>query len=135
MKKIVTSFTALAILVMPLTALAQIQNTANTTYIDNWVSKLIEYGQKGTTFLMIIATLWFLWVVISYIREKDSKESEEKKKAMLRGIVGLFVIVAIWGIVRLLATTLGVSTGNEQNTNLVVCPPGMSYSTSLNRCN
>lgn len=124
MKKIVMSLFAL--LLAPATALAQIQGVPDTTYVDTWVTKLLEFGGRATTFLMIAATLYFIWTVIGYIREKDAKAATEKKNAMFRGIIGLFVIVAIWGIVKLLATTFGVSTGNTTNIN-VPCPPGMVY--------
>lgn len=128
MKKIVISFAALASLLSPVAVLAQTQGVADTTYVDSWLSKLLEYGQKATTFFMIAATLFFIWTVIAYIREKDSKEAANKKSAMFRGIIGLFVIVAIWGIIRILAQTFGVTTGNNAGIN-VPCPPGMTYQT------
>ena len=116
----------LAFIVAPATELAQTQGTPSFGYVDTWVTKLLEFGGKATTFLMIAATLYFIWTVIGYIREKDAKAATEKRGAMLRGIVGLFVIVAIWGIVKLLATTFGVTTGNTTGIN-VPCPPGMTY--------
>ncbi len=127
MKKIVMLLTAFA-LSFSSSAYAQIQGVANTTYIDTWVSKLLTFGQQATTFLMVIATLWFIWTVIGYIREKDATKAKDRKNAMIRGIIGLVVIVTIWGIVRLIATTLGLGTGN-QNIN-VPCPPGMTYSST-----
>ncbi len=137
MKKIVTSFTALALLVIPSVAMAQVtvQGAPNFSYVDTWVEKLLQFGQQATTFLMIAATLYFIWTVIGYIREKDAKAAAEKKSAMLRGIIGLFVIVAIWGIVRLISSTLGVGTGSLDQNN-VPCPPGMHYNTAVNppRC-
>ncbi len=133
MKKFVMSFTALATLVAPAVALAQTQGVPNTSYIDYWIGKLLGFAQQGTTFLMIAATLYFIWSVISYIREKDAKEAANKKNAMLRGIIGLFVIVAIWGIIRLLANVVGVSTSG-QSTITIPCPPGMTYSNATKSC-
>lgn len=131
MKKIATSLTALALLVSPGIALAQVQQgTPQFQYVDTWVSKLLEFGQQAVTFLIVIATLWFIWTVISYIRVKEAKDAEEKKKAMLRGIIGLFVIVAIWGIIRIITSTLGVGTGSLNGSN-IPCPPGMTYSTTV----
>jgi hypothetical protein len=122
MKKIVMSFAALASLLSPVAVLAQVQGVPDTAYVDTWVTKLLDLGQKATTFFMIAATLFFIWTVIAYIREKDSKEAANKKSAMFRGIIGLFVIVAIWGIVRILAQTFGVTTGNNAgNTQVVAC--------------
>jgi hypothetical protein len=135
MKKIVMSF--IALMALPASALAQVtvQGAPNTAYIETWIAKLLVFGQQATTFLMIAATLYFIWSVIGYIREKDAKAAAEKKGAMLRGIIGLFVIVAIWGIVRLISSTLGIGTGSINSSN-VPCPPGMNYSTTVNppRC-
>lgn len=135
MKKIVMSF--IALLVLPASAFAQAttQGVPNTDYIESWIAKLLKFGQQATTFLMIAATLYFIWTVIGYIREKDAKAATEKRGAMLRGIIGLFVIVGIWGIIRIISSTLGVTTGNSANIN-VPCPPGMIYSTTVNppRC-
>lgn len=131
MKKIVISLFALALLVVPAIALAQ---TPNFTYTDRWIVQIISLSQKAVTFLMVIATLYFIWTVISYIRVKEAKDAEEKKKAMIRGIIGLFVIVGIWGIVRILQSTLGVQSGSLP-ANEVACPPGMSYNVALKSCN
>ena len=136
MKKIVTSLTALALLALPAAAMAQvtIQGSMNTTYVDQWISKILSWSQQGVTFLMIAATLWFIWSVIVFIRSKDAKDSEEKKGAMLRGIIGLFVIVAIWGIIRIITSTLGVGTGSLDSSN-IPCPPGMTYNSAIKSCN
>jgi len=132
MKKIVISLLALAIIAIPVVALAQAPDP-NFQYVDRWIVQVMRIAQQAVTFLMVLATLYFVWTVIGYIRVKDAKESEEKKKAMLRGIIGLFVIVGIWGIVRILASTLGVSGGslNPQDTP---CPPGLTYSTIEKIC-
>ena len=70
-------------------------------------------------FFMILATVIFLWGVIQYI---TAGGEEEKIKAgrtyMLWGIIGLFVMIAVWGLVNVLATTLGIGTNNT-------IPPGV----------
>lgn len=127
MKKIVISLLTLALLAVPAIALAQLGGPRpNFNYANDTISQIIIWSQRAVTFLMVIATLWFIWTVIGYIRVKEAKESEEKKKAMIRGIIGLAVIVGIWGIVRILTTSLGIGTGSLP-TNEVACPPGMVY--------
>ncbi|MBP6857778.1 MAG: hypothetical protein KBC11_01095 [Candidatus Pacebacteria bacterium] len=129
MKKIVVSLFVLALLVLPAAVSAQLGGPRpNFTYANTAVEQIIRWSQMAVTFLMIIATLWFIWTVIGYIRVKDATKAEDAKKAMIRGIIGLFVIVTIWGIVRILASTLGV-TGGSLNTEDTPCPPGMTYST------
>ncbi len=132
MKKFFVSLLALALVVLPVAAFAQ-SAQPDFTYADRWVIQIIRYSQQAVTFLMVLATLYFIWTVIGYIRVKDAKESEEKKKAMLRGIIGLFVIVGIWGIVRIISSTLGVS-GGSLNTNDTPCPPGMTYDAANRIC-
>lgn len=125
MKKIVISLFVLALLCLPAVVSAQLGGPQpNFDYANSTIDQIVIWSQRAVTFLMIAATLYFIWTVIGYIRVKDAKESEENKKAMIRGIIGLFVIVAIWGIVRVLATTLGV---NGTNTVTPACPPGLAY--------
>lgn len=134
MKKIVISFLVLALLCVPAIVSAQIGGPRpNFNYANDTIDQIVIWSQRAVTFLMVIATLWFIWTVISYIRVKEAKDAEEKKKAMIRGIIGLFVIVGIWGIVRIIANTLGVGTGSLP-TNEVACPPGMVYSTIDRAC-
>ncbi len=118
MKKIVIPALALVVLLAPL-AFAQ-----NFSYAENWITRIIDWTQRAVTFLMVIATLYFIWTVIQYIREKDAKEVVNKKNAMIRGIIGLAVIVGIWGIVNILTNTFGVGQGGSAP---VPCPPGQRY--------
>jgi Na+/proline symporter len=130
MKKIVISLLVLMVLVVPAVVLAQ-GPRPDFNYTNDWATQLIEWSKTAVTFLMVIATLYFIWTVIQYIRVKEAKDAEEKKKAMIRGIIGLFVIVAIWGIVRVISTTLGVSGTSTQTPP---CPPGLVYNVALRVC-
>lgn len=58
--------------------------------------------------LITLATLYFIWGVIKYITAKDEEKRKEGVKIIIAGIIGLFVIVAVWGIVALLGETFGV---------------------------
>lgn len=58
--------------------------------------------------LMSIATIMFIWGVIQYvINAEDSTKREEGRNFIIWGIIGLFVLVSIWGIVKLLTVTFG----------------------------
>ena len=66
------------------------------------------------TLLIISATVIFIWGIIKYISAAhDSKKIGEAKNFMLWGIIGLFVIVAMWGLVRIIQTTFDISVGSE----------------------
>lgn len=55
--------------------------------------------------LIGIGLIVFFWGLIKYIR---NTESEEGKKIMIAGLVGLFVMVSVWGIIRLAQRVLNV---------------------------
>ncbi len=55
-----------------------------------------------------LAFLFFLWGMVQYIRNADNeKKREESKKFIYYGIIGLTVMVAVWGIVRIVTGTFG----------------------------
>lgn len=57
-----------------------------------------------------LAVLLFAWGAVEYITKAGSgAEVEESKQRMLWGVVGIFVIVAIWGIVALVGNSIGFS--------------------------
>ena len=55
-----------------------------------------------------LALLFFFWGVAKYIKSAGSeKDSKDSKNLLIWGIVGLFVMVTIWGIVSFLKSDLG----------------------------
>lgn len=57
-----------------------------------------------------VALLVFFWGLVEYISQAGSgAEVEESKKRMVWGIVGLFVITTIWGIVKFIGGSLGIA--------------------------
>ncbi len=56
-----------------------------------------------------LALLIFLWGVLLYIKNsEDVEKREEGRQFMLFGIIGLAVMVSVWGLVQILTNTLGV---------------------------
>jgi hypothetical protein len=52
------------------------------------------------------AVVYFMWGVIQYInRGEDEGARKEGANKMWYGIVGLFVILSVWGLVNILDTT------------------------------
>ncbi len=60
--------------------------------------------------LITIALIVFFWGLIKYIR---SGKAAGAKDVMIAGLVGLFVMVSVWGIIRLAQDTL--FNGKVQN--------------------
>ena len=59
--------------------------------------------------IFTLAFLFFLWGMAQYIRNADNeKKREESKKFIYYGIIGLTVMVSVWGIVRVVTSTFGL---------------------------
>jgi len=111
-------------IVAPLVAFAQIPST---NYIDFWINAAKGWLSTAITVIMVLMTLYFLWKVFQFISAKDAATQTEKRKEVFNALLGLFIAVSVWGIIRLATTITGVSTGNADNINQVVCPPGLTY--------
>lgn len=55
------------------------------------------------------ALMFFLWGVMKFVAASDSAKKEEGKKFIIAGLIGLFVMTSLWGIIRIVSTTLGVN--------------------------
>ncbi len=54
--------------------------------------------------LIGVAVVVFFWGVITYIFHADDEKAVERgRRIMVGGIIGLFVMLAIWGIIGLIA--------------------------------
>lgn len=68
--------------------------------------------------LIAIAVVAFVWGVITLILNPDNEEKKKKgKQFMLWGIIALFVIVSIWGLVGILSRTIGLKPFIPQLSN------------------
>lgn len=68
-----------------------------------------------------IAVLMFLWGIAQYIVAKDAEKQKEARMIIIYGVIVLFSMVAIWGLVEVLGETFGISPG------VVPAAPGLPY--------
>ena len=97
-----------------------------------------------------LAVLFFIWGLVIFIKNSGESEAQaEGKTKMLWGIIALFVIVSIWGIVGFIGYTVGVgpaiapdvpqlpgyNSGQQSGANgSTNCPPGYYYSRNGGGC-
>lgn len=56
--------------------------------------------------LFTIGLAWFIWGVVSFIKNADNPEERKKgKQRMLWGIIGLFAMIAFLGLTSVLTNT------------------------------
>lgn len=107
MKKIF--YTVLSLL-FPVAAFAQ---TLNFNQLETPVSSLGNIINKIIPVVIGAAVLVFLWGVLKYVVAGDDPEKRaDARWFMVWGIVALFVMVSVWGLVRILQNTIGVSSSS-----------------------
>lgn len=68
--------------------------------------------------LIALGVVFFVWGVIVYVVSSDEEAKKKGRDRMIWGIIGLAVIVALWGLVNILTNTFGVSGTNNTNITL-----------------
>lgn len=57
-----------------------------------------------------LATLFFFWNVTVFIRTSDNKiKKEEARQRMVWGILALFIMLSVWGIISIMSNLFGIS--------------------------
>lgn len=111
MKKL--AFIAPVLFALPLVASAQ-----QLTPLATLISSIGHLVGMVVPILITIALIVFFWGLIKYIRSSGEGHGEGKN-IMIAGLVSLFVMVSVWGIILLAQGALGV------NPNAPVQSPGV----------
>jgi len=84
---------------------------ATIQYVLSRASNIVSYI---TPFLMALAIAVFVYGVVKFITAAgDTEKIKEAKDYIIYGILGLFVLVAFWGLVAILVHTFGLDTANS----------------------
>ena len=77
--------------------------------LGDLIGELKDYALDAINFLLVLATLVFLWGIIKYINAGgDAAKVKEARSYILWGVIGLALMGGIWAIVKLLGETVGV---------------------------
>ncbi|MBK5215555.1 MAG: hypothetical protein JJE53_01965 [Candidatus Pacebacteria bacterium] len=89
--------------------------------IGNILATLIGYLNYIVPALITVAVVYFIWGVISFITSADEEQKKLGRSKIINGLIGLFVIVAFWGIIAVVKNTFGI--GNVTGQNITPCVP------------
>jgi hypothetical protein len=97
------------------------------------IISIIEIVGQLRGLVVGLALLYFFWGIATYIRAAgDEKELDKGKRIMIWGVVALFVMTSVGGLVRFLQNELGVSGGGVLQ---IVAPSGQGASNSSGSSN
>ncbi len=103
MKKLI-SITSLALVLTPSFAFAAL------TGIKGLLGDVGELVRTATVVVAGIALLVFFWGLVKFILKVggDAKAVEDGRKLMIWGVVAIFVMVSIWGLIGFIQRQLGI---------------------------
>ncbi len=98
MKKIILS---VSLFLTPLFALA-------TADVEEIIGEFKEIFDLIVPLLMVVAMAAFLWGIVKYIMAAgDEEKRKDAKGTIIYGVLGMFILVAFWGIIQIVAWTFG----------------------------
>ncbi len=114
MKKILSLLAAIS----PALVLAQTEAPIART-IDGLLNWIIYIASRALPLLILAALVLFLFGIVKrfFLGGKDGADRAEAGKFILWGIVALFVMVSVWGLVNLLKGSF-----NLDNNNIPIAP-------------
>ena len=115
-----TGLSVLAVGVALMPALASAQTLLNTLgLVNTFLNALIGL-------FITLAIVAFFWGLIKYLFNMGTENAKEGIQIMLWGVIAIFIMVSIWGIIRLLQATFRVTSTDP------VIPKGIQVNTTGN---
>lgn len=127
MKKNLIVLSSLGVLA-PVLAFAQPSTTAScygpqmSGTVQAVICKLGEILNTIIPILIVLGVVYFVWGVITYVIQSDEEAKKAGKNRMIFGIIGLVVIVGMWGLVGIVTKTFDI--GNQNQNIQTPCVPG-----------
>jgi len=110
-KSLLQPFLAILFIISPLITYAQ---TPDFAYFDTAVTSLGSLIEQLIPIVISLGLLFFIWGLAQFIIASGNEDAKEVgKRRMVWGILALFAIVSVWGIVNLLAEMAGVEVGGS----------------------
>ena len=106
--------TASVLIMLPVISSAQ-----SFTYVTDFFTKLGNVIDSAVPVLVALALALFIWGLVVFIANSGSdNKRDEGKSRMVWGVIALFVIVSVWGIVEILQDL----TGADGNVGTITAP-------------
>ncbi len=116
MKKVI----ALGIVFAPMFAFAQSVQSQDLAGIVGFLKQSLTVA---TGLITAGAVVWFLYGVFKFIMASGDEEGRtEGRKQMIAGIIGIAVIVSVWGLVTWVTSTTGLTNTAKTVTPLPTYP-------------
>ncbi|MDP2788921.1 MAG: pilin [bacterium] len=93
-----------------------------TGNVFDFMCKISEILAFAIPVLIALGVVYFVWGVITYVIGGDEEAKAKGREKMIYGIIGLVVIVGLWGLVKIITNTFGLQ--NRTDITLPTVPFG-----------
>lgn len=131
MKKLSGLLVLIALFVFAVTPVAFAQNvtsdcnqvvTQSGNIIAGLLCRIALLLNTIVPILITLAVVYFIWGVVGYVLGSSEDAKKEGRDRMIWGLIGLMVIVSIWGLVNILKNFAYVSDSNTINVPCIASP-------------
>ncbi len=71
--------------------------------------------------LFALALVYFIYGLIKYLLSPDNEEVRKSSKSqMLWGIIGMFIMVSVFGILSIIMNTFGIENRSSNNNDIII---------------
>jgi hypothetical protein len=111
--RFILSIVATAFVTAPVLVCAQaVPAASDLFYFTDFFGQFLVVLDDVVLVLTGLALAFFIWGLVVFIRNSgDEKAKDEGKQKMIWGIIALFFIISVWGLVALLQEVTGVDGG------------------------
>ena len=74
-----------------------------------FISTLQQILNSIIPLLILLGVVYFIWGVINYVIENEEEAKKKGRDRMIFGIIGLAVIIGLWGLVNMVTATFGLT--------------------------
>ncbi len=78
----------------------------NSVTLVSVANKILDAIRPISGFLFALALAYFLYGLLQYVTVLDEKKKKEARDTIFYGVIGLFVMASIWGLVALVQDIL-----------------------------
>ena len=95
--------------------------TGNDGTLLTVICKVGEIINSIVPVLIALGVVYFVWGIVSFVIAGDEEAKKAGRDKIIYGIIGLAVIVAMWGLVKILTNTFG-NVNNQVDITLPTVP-------------
>ena len=96
----------------------------NSGTIETIICRIDSILNTIVPVLIVLGVVYFIWGVISYVIGSDEEAKKAGRDRIIFGIIGLAVIIGVWGLVAILNRTFNSSVTGAVSIPCIAGTPG-----------